>query len=101
MIKESLYCSKVTERELNKRLVMTEKYRKNHEDFNISTKFWICKKARKEGEVKVKDHNHLTGKYRGSVHQVCNFNLSLSKIPVEFYNLQNYDSHLIVHEIGK
>ena len=40
--------------------------------------------------------------YRGSTHQKCNVNLSLSKtIPVESHNLQNHDSHLIFQKIGK
>ena len=36
-------------------------------------------KISKEGEVKVKDHEHITGKYRGYAHQDCNLNFSLSK----------------------
>ena len=84
MIKESEYCSKVIETQF--------KTEKDHEDFNNSTKCWICRKAYEEGEVKVKDHNHITGKYWGSAHQECNLNLSLN---VVFHNLQNYDSHLI------
>ena len=55
---------------------MTEK---NHEDFKNPFKCWICKKIYEEVEVKVKDHNHVTGKYRGSVRQECNLNLSLTK----------------------
>ena len=52
--------------------------------------------------MKVKDHDHVTGKYRGSAYQGCNLNLSLSKkVPVVFHNLQNYDLHLIFQEIGK
>ena len=39
----------------------------------------ICEKAYKEGEVKVKDHDNITGKYWGSVYQECNLNLSLGK----------------------
>ena len=65
MIKESEYCFKVNESQFNKSLVMTEKY---HEDFNNSNKCWICKRAYEEGEVKVKDHNQSTAKYRGSTH---------------------------------
>ena len=42
MIKENEYCSKVTETEFNKPLVLTEKV---HEGFNNSTKCWICKKS--------------------------------------------------------
>ena len=53
--------------------------KENYKDFDNSTKCWICKKAFEEGEVKVKDHNHITGKYRGSTHQEGNLNLSLSK----------------------
>ena len=46
--------------------------------------------------MKVKDDDHVTGKYRRFARQGCNLNLSLSnKIPVVFQNLQNYDSHLI------
>ena len=44
----------------------------------------------------------MTGKYRGSAHRDCNFNVKLNhKIPVMFHNLKNYDSHLIMQEIGK
>ena len=45
---------------------MTEKA---HKVFENSTKSWICKKVYEEGEVKVKDHNHITGKYRRSAYQ--------------------------------
>ena len=39
----------------------------------------FVKKPFEEGAVKVKDHDHVTGKYPGSAHQECNLNLSLSK----------------------
>ena len=42
MIKESEYCSRVTEREFNKALNMNEN---KHEDFNNHTKCWTCKKS--------------------------------------------------------
>ena len=41
MIKKSEYCSKVIERKFNKPLTMTLKDR---EDFNYSTRYWICQK---------------------------------------------------------
>ena len=41
MIRESKYFSKIIETEFNKPLVMSGK---DHEDFNNSTKYWICKK---------------------------------------------------------
>ena len=55
---------------------MTEK---DHNDFNNSTKCWICKEAYEKHEVKVKDHDHVTTKCRGPTHQECSLNLSLSK----------------------
>ena len=46
-------------------------------------------------EVKGNDHNNITGKYWGSVHQEYNLNLSLcEKILDVFHNLQDYDSHI-------
>ena len=75
---------------------------KDDEDFENSTKCWICKKEYEKGKVKVKDHYHITGKYKVSPHQECNLNLSLiKKIPVVFPNFQNYYSHIIFQEIGK
>ena len=68
-IKESEYCSKVSETEFNKPLVLNEK---DHEDFNNSTKCWTCKKAYEEDEVTIKDHGLVTGKE-------CDLDLSLSK----------------------
>ena len=50
MIKESEYCSKIIESELNKPIVMATK---DHDDFENSTKCWISKKENEEGEVKV------------------------------------------------
>ena len=40
-IKESEYCSKITETEFNKRLDLTKK---DSEGFKSSTKCWFCKK---------------------------------------------------------
>ena len=67
-----------------------------------STKSWICDNDYVDTDVKVRDHCHITGKYRGSAHGDCNFNLKLNhKIPIIFHNLKNYDSHLIMQELGK
>src|SRR5690606_40978312 len=53
--------------------------------------------------VKVRDHDHLNGKYRGPAHQKCNLNYSYLNgartkciVPVGFHNLKGYDSHLIM-----
>ena len=102
MIEESRYYSDVMKKHFNKELVITKK---DNEDFDNSTKHWICDNGYFDGDVKgdvkVRDHCHVTGKYSGSAHRDCNVNVKLNhKIPVAFHNLK-YDSHLVVQELGK
>ena len=53
-------------------------------------------------ENKVRDHCHITGKYRGPAHYCCNINLKITeKVPVMFHNLKRCDSHLIFKELSK
>ena len=53
-------------------------------------------------EDKVRDHCHLTGKFRGAAHKSCNLNFKLTKkVPVMFHNLRAYGSHLIFNELNK
>ena len=45
-----------------------------------------------DGDVKVRDHCHIAGKYRGSAHRDCNIKVKLNHtIPIVFCNLKNYD----------
>ena len=58
---------------------------KKSQDFDNSTKCWICNNVYFDGDVKVRDHCHITGKYRGSAHRDCNSNVKLNhKISVVF-----------------
>ena len=78
----------------NKNLVMSAE----EERLPLSNNCWICDKLFDVGDDKVRDHCHITGKYRGAAHWSCNINLKLTKkIPVIFHN----DSHLIIKEISK
>ena len=55
----------------------------------------ICGKLINIGDNKVRDHCHITGKYRRSSHWKCNINLKIiKKVLVIFHNLRGYDSHL-------
>ena len=47
--------------------------------FQLSNKCWICNKLFTAEDIKVKDHDHVTGKYRGSSHKNCNINLRITK----------------------
>ena len=69
--------------------------------FQESNNFWICKKLI-DNDEKVRDHCHVTGKFRGAAHWDCNINFQLTKkFPVIFHNLKGYDSHLIFSELHK
>ena len=95
-IEESKYCSEG----MNKYFLVIAK--EDNEDFKNSTKCWICDNDYVGNDVKVRDYCHITGKYTGSAHRDCNINLKLNhKIPVVFHNRKNYDSHLIMQELGK
>ena len=83
----------------NKELVMPKE---NTEDFKNSTKCWICDNDYIDTDAKVRDYFHVTGKYRGFAHKDCYINVKLNyKIPVVFYNLKSYDSHLTMQKVRK
>ena len=83
---------------IGKNLVMPAE---DEERFQSSNKCWICNKLFVAEEYKVKDHCHITGKYKASDHWNSNINLKLTKkVPVIFQNLRGYDSHLIMQEIS-
>ena len=68
--------------------------------FQEATKCFICKEDLKKDQVR--DHCHLTGKYRGAAHSNCNLNFKYTnQIPIFFHNLEGYDSHLIMQHLGQ
>ena len=61
---------------------------------------WLCENPL--GEDTVRDHDHLTGKYRGAAHNRCNLNCekkSSSFVPIFFHNFSGFDCHLIFEEL--
>ena len=75
---------------------------KEEERFQSSNICWICKKLIDSDNEKVRDHCHITGKFRGAAHWSCIINLQLTeKVPLIFHNLRGYDSHLIFCELNK
>ena len=50
----------------------------------------------------IRDHCHITGKFRGAAHCDCNINFKLTKkFPVVFHNLEGYGGHLIFSKLNK
>ena len=99
IFKEYSYCKNERKKHFNKGLVMTAEQNEEFERTNICC---ICGKLIDIGGNKVRDHFHITGKYRNVAHWPCNINLKISgKLVVIFQNLRGYDSHLIFKELSK
>ena len=103
ILEEVEYCKAVIEKRFNKLLVMTED---DEMCFKLMDKCHICgEKYTDKLDVCVRDHCHITGKFRGSAHQECNLKLRIKpeslKIPVIFHNHCGYDSHFIMQQIGE
>ena len=70
------------------------------ESFKLAEECWLCEEPFTED--KVRNHDHLTGKYRGAAHNICNINCkqrSSSFVPIFFHNFSGYDYHLIFQEL--
>ena len=102
MLEEVKYCKTVIKKHFNKPLVMTEV---DKQCFKTMARCHICGEKFTDKDVRVRDHCHITGKFRGSAHQECNLKLRITpediKIPVIFHNLRGYDSHFIMQQIGE
>ena len=102
MLEEVNWCKSIINKHFNKPLIMTKE---NKRDFKKATKCYICDKPYNNNDIRVRDHCHITGEFRGSAHQDCNLKLRINpdkiKIPVIFHNLRGYDSHFIMQQIGK
>ena len=99
ILQEYEHCKKITKKHFNKNLIMSAE---EEEQCKSSNTCWICKKLIDDDDEKVRDHCHVTGKFRGAAHWSCNINLQLTKkVPVIFHNLRGYDSHLIFNELDK
>ena len=108
MLDEVKYCRQTIKYKFNKPLVMSPE---DEDKFQKATSCHICgkkyKKTPRSGNSpgrgkRVRDHCHITGEFRGSAHNQCNRDFTITdKIPVIFHNLKGYDSHFIMQEIGK
>ena len=81
--------------------------------FDHESVCFICKNKRLEKglkeypfselDPKVRDHDHLTGKYLGAAHRSCNLNKRREKpfLSIFMHNFSGYDSHLILPFLTK
>ena len=75
--------------------------KKQWKKYKRSTKCHICYKPFTQTNLKVRNHCHYTGFYRGPLHSLCNLRYKIpSYIPDVFHNLSGYDAHLFIRELG-
>ena len=80
----------------NKELIMTTQ---DEEIYNNSQICWICNEELNTD--KVRDHCHITGKFRGAAHNQCNLKLKIpKKLFIIFHSLEGYDEHIIFKELN-
>ena len=83
-----------------KDLIMTEE---DEEDYRINSFCRFCE-TNIESD-KVRDHCHLTGRYRGVAHSKCNISVTQKQrnvIPFVFHNFSKYDCHMFFKKlVGK
>ena len=69
--------------------------------FESAEKCHICEQPFKEGDKRVRDHEHRNGSFNAASHNACNLNYQESfNIPVVFHNLTNYDAHFIIKQVA-
>ena len=80
-----------------KDIIMTKKNEQGYRNINI------CRFCEEDiVSDKVRDHCHLTGKYRGPAHNTCNINVTRKRsifIPFVFHNFIKYDCHLFFKKL--
>ena len=75
----------------NKNLIVTEEEEEEEEEkYQSSNNFWICKKLINDDDEKVRDHCHVTGKFRSAAHWICNINLQLTKNVLAILDVTTY-----------
>ena len=88
ILNEYNYCRKVMKICFSRNLIMSAE----EERFEQSNICWICGKLFEISDEKVRDHCHISEKYRVAAHWSCNINLkSAKKVPVILRNLKGYE----------
>ena len=81
---------------ISKNLIMSAE---EEERFQLSNICWTYDRLFDVSDNEVRDHCHVTGRYRGAAHWSCNVNFKLTKkVPLIFHNIDGYYSRLIFKE---
>ena len=111
-IKNVLRCEDilVNTTKFNQYMMFTKEDKTNFDQTSVC---YVCKnrqgtkdyseKKFTDDDPKVRDHDHLTGKYLGAAHRSCNLNKRREKpfLSIFLHNFSGYDSHLILPFLTK
>ena len=81
ILDEYEYCRRIRRDHFDKSLIMSAE---EEEMFQNACSCWICGKLFDLMDEKVRDHCHISRKFRGAAHFSCN----AKKVPVVFHNLK-------------
>ena len=85
--------------------ILTDK--KDQLEANSQENCKFCEKPllQKNFRDAVKDHCHITGRYRGAAHNACNLKMRIKpktdQIPNVFHNLRGYDAHHLMQAMSQ
>lgn len=67
-------------------------------EYNSAQYCYLCKTNFTIKDPKVRDHDHITGEYRGAAHKSCNLSFLRQKryVPILFTNNTKYDANYII-----
>ncbi|XP_050431514.1 uncharacterized protein LOC126840068 isoform X2 [Adelges cooleyi] len=86
---------------INTPICMTSQNESNHKSIVNGGKCPLCKCKFSLTNNPVRDHHHLSGRYRQTVCNWYNLKMQTSKfVSCIMHNLSSYDSHIIINELG-
>ena len=74
VFKQKIKCNNIIKNHFNRPIIMTQT---DEENYNNTNTCWIC--TQEISENKVRDHCHITGKFRGAAHKECNSKVKIPK----------------------
>jgi hypothetical protein len=88
----------LTSLDVNMEMVMTDEDKKS---FSEATHCHICEQAFLTNQIRVRDHCHLSSKFLGSAHQICNASRRERKSIICFaHNGNGFDNHFLLKKMG-
>ncbi|KAF4529783.1 hypothetical protein B566_EDAN018051 [Ephemera danica] len=98
MIEISKECKKIYEKNVKiNKLTPAEELRQSS-----AVCCYMCEKEFTAHDISVRDHCHITGKYRGPAHNSCNILAqNPTFLPVYLHNNSRYDGHFMIQQLGE